>query len=55
MIAVASGSRAAPPAAAPAAPQIGTCQFVCSANGQAFSTLKACGIACHPMIYDQIC
>ena len=45
MIAAASGSRAAPPAAR-SAPQFGACRWFCDTTGKAFTTLSACAAAC---------
>ncbi|HEX8112689.1 MAG TPA: hypothetical protein VF516_33390 [Kofleriaceae bacterium] len=55
MIAVASGSRAAP-SAAPEAPQIGSCRWFCTTTGKAFSTASACATACGgPAACDEVC
>jgi hypothetical protein len=55
MIAVASGSRAAPPAAAQA-PQVGGCRWFCDTTGKAFTTLSACAAACGgPAACEEVC
>lgn len=56
MIAVASGSRAAPPAATPEAPQFGGCRWFCITTGKAFTTASACATACGgPANCDEVC
>ena len=54
MIAVASGSRAAP--SAPEAPRIGGCRWFCDTTGKAFTTLGACAAACGgPASCEEVC
>lgn len=55
MIAVASGSRAAP-SPAPGAPQSGGCRWFCDTTGKPFMTLSACAAACGgPAACEQVC
>jgi hypothetical protein len=55
MIAAASGSRAAPPAAR-SAPQFGACRWFCDTTGKSFSTLSACAAACGgPAACEEVC
>ena len=55
MIAAASGSRAAPPAAR-SAPQFGGCRWFCDTTNSSFTTLSACGAACGgPSHCEEVC
>jgi hypothetical protein len=54
MVTMASGSRAAPPAA-PSAPQFGGCRWFCDTTGKAFTTARACATACAPASCEEVC